>query len=63
MIAANTSTRIAFLEGERGQDAQMLDKALEERQVLMVPTALTEITEPPEATLRSCRPAFGGTDH
>jgi predicted nucleic acid-binding protein len=48
MIAADTSTWIAFLEGERGQDAQMLDKALEERQVLMVPAALTELLSDPK---------------
>jgi predicted nucleic acid-binding protein len=48
MIAADTSTWIAFLEGERGQDAQMLDKALEEQQVLMVPAALTELLSDPK---------------
>jgi predicted nucleic acid-binding protein len=48
MIAADTSTWIAFLEGERGQDAQTLDKALEERQVLMVPAALTELLSDPK---------------
>ena len=48
MIAADTSTWIPFLEGERGQDAQMLDKALEERQVLMVPAALTELLSDPK---------------
>jgi predicted nucleic acid-binding protein len=48
MIAADTSTWIAFLEGERGQDAQMLDRALEERQVLMVPAALTELLSDPK---------------
>ena len=48
MIAADTSTWIAFLEGERGQDAQMLDRALEERQGLMVPAALTELLSDPK---------------
>ena len=33
MIAADTSTWIAFLEGSKGEDAQLLDKALEDRQV------------------------------
>ena len=37
MIAADTSTWIAFLEAESGKDTQLLDKALEDRQVLMVP--------------------------
>jgi len=31
MIAADTSTWIAFLEGSTGRDVQLLDKALEER--------------------------------
>jgi len=48
MIAADTSTWIAFLEGDRGQDAQMLDRALEERRVLMVPAALTELLSDPK---------------
>lgn len=47
MIAADTSTWVAFLEGERGDDAQLLDKALEDQQVLMVPVVLTELLSDP----------------
>lgn len=47
MIAADTSTWVAFLEGERGEDAQLLDKALEDQQVLMVPVVLTELLSDP----------------
>jgi uncharacterized protein with PIN domain len=36
MIAADTSTWVAFLEGERGTDVQTLDRALKDRQVWMV---------------------------
>jgi predicted nucleic acid-binding protein len=43
LIAADTSTWVAFLEGGPGKDAQLLDKALEDRQVLMVPVVLTEL--------------------
>jgi predicted nucleic acid-binding protein len=43
MIAADTSTWVAFLEGHAGKDAQQLDKALEDRQVVMVPVVLTEL--------------------
>jgi predicted nucleic acid-binding protein len=43
VIAADTSTWIAFLQGEGGEDAELLDKALEDRQVLMVPAVLTEL--------------------
>src|SRR5579885_1563060 len=47
MIAADTSTWIAFLEGSTGGDVELLDKALEERQVLMVPVVLTELLSDP----------------
>ena len=47
MIAADTSTWIAFLQGDRGEDAQLLDKALEDRQVLMAPVVLTEVLSDP----------------
>lgn len=43
MIAADTSTWIAFFEGASGEDVQILDKALGDRQVLMVPAVLTEL--------------------
>ncbi len=43
MIAADTSSWIAFLEGSNGQDVQLLDRALEDRQVVMVPVVLTEL--------------------
>ena len=43
MIAADTSSWIAFLEGGSGEDVQLLDRALEDRQVVMVPVVLTEL--------------------
>jgi predicted nucleic acid-binding protein len=48
VIAADTSTWIAFLQGEDGDDARRLDKALEDRQVLMVPAVLTEMLSDPK---------------
>ena len=42
MIAADTSSWIAFLEGSSGEDVRLLDRALEDRQVVMVPAVLTE---------------------
>jgi len=48
MIAADTSTWVAFLEGSRGADTQLLDQALEDRQVLMVPAVLTELLSDPK---------------
>ncbi len=37
-----------FLEGSAGGDAQLLDKALEDRQVVMVPVVLTELLSDPK---------------
>jgi predicted nucleic acid-binding protein len=48
MIAADTSTWVAFLEGSGGDDTQLLDKALADRQVLMVPMVLTELLSDPK---------------
>jgi predicted nucleic acid-binding protein len=48
MIAADTSTRVAFLEGRAGEDARLLDKALADRQVVMVPVVLTELLSDPK---------------
>lgn len=48
MIAADTSTWVVFLAGGAGQDAQLLDRALEDRQVLMVPVVLTELLSDPK---------------
>jgi len=48
MIAADTSTWIAFLEGSTGDDVLLLDRALAERQVVMVPVVLTELLSDPK---------------
>ena len=48
MIAVDTSTWIAFLQGDAGEDAELLDKALQDRQVLMVPAVLTEVLSDPK---------------
>jgi predicted nucleic acid-binding protein len=47
MIAVDTSTWIAFLQGEAGQDVELLDRALEARQILMAPPVLTELLSDP----------------
>jgi hypothetical protein len=47
VIAVDTSTWIAFLEGDGGEDAELLDRALRDRQVLMVPVVLTEMLSAP----------------
>jgi predicted nucleic acid-binding protein len=48
MIAADTSTWIAFLEGGAGDDVEMLAVALGDRQIVMVPAVLAELLSDPE---------------
>jgi predicted nucleic acid-binding protein len=48
MIAADTSTWMAFLEGAQGDDVAELARALRSRQVVMPPPVLTEILSDPE---------------
>jgi hypothetical protein len=48
MIAVDTSTWIAFLQGEGGGDVELLDRALQDRQVLMAPVVLTELLSDPK---------------
>ena len=48
MIAVDTSTWIAFLQGDAGEDAELLDQALRDRQVLMLPVVLTEVLSDPK---------------
>jgi len=48
VIAVDTSTWIAFFKGDRGEDAEQLDRALRDRQVLMPPAVLTEMLSDPK---------------
>jgi hypothetical protein len=48
MIAVDTSTWIAFLEGDGGEDVELLDRALQDRQVLMAPVVLTAVLSNPK---------------
>lgn len=48
MIAADTSAWVSFLEGEEGEDTRLLDKALADRQVVMVPVVLAELLSDPK---------------
>lgn len=47
MIAVDSSTWIAFLEGESGEDTDLLERALRDRLVLMAPAVLTELLSDP----------------
>jgi predicted nucleic acid-binding protein len=48
VIAADTSTWIAFFQGAAGRDVELLDRALGDRQVLMPPPVLTELFGDPK---------------
>jgi predicted nucleic acid-binding protein len=55
MMAVDTSTWISFLQGDRGDDTDILDRALEDRQVLMPPGVLTEVLSDPKIPARVAR--------
>jgi len=55
VIAADTNTWIAYLEGTEGPDTQLLDRALADRQVLMAPVVLTELLSDPKPS-KNVRP-------
>jgi len=48
VIAADTSTWIAFLAGECGWDVELLDRGLQERHVVMLPPVLSELFSDPK---------------
>ena len=48
MIAADTSTWVAYLHGLTGDDTRLLDRALDDRQVLMPPAVLSELLSDPK---------------
>src|SRR6202162_3355640 len=47
MIAADTSTWIAYLEGAPCPDTQLLDQALSDHRLLMIPLVFTELLSDP----------------
>jgi predicted nucleic acid-binding protein len=55
MIAADTSTWIAFFQGQMGDDTDLLDQALQDRQLLMVPVVLTELLSDPKLSVDVAR--------
>lgn len=48
MIAADTSTWIAYLQSASGTDAALLDRALLDQAVVMVPAVLAELLSDPQ---------------
>jgi predicted nucleic acid-binding protein len=55
VIAADTSTWIAFFEGGSGDDVQVLMRALGDRQVVMAPAVLTELLSDPHLPVSAAR--------
>jgi len=47
MIAADTSTWISFFEIASGQDTEILERAIRDRQTLMIPAVLMELLSDP----------------
>ncbi len=47
MIAADSSTVIAFFQGDAGRDVELFDKALESANLALPPVVLTEVLSDP----------------
>ena len=69
MIAADTSTWVAFLQGESTADTDLLAQALHDRQLLMIPAVLAELLSEPKLpqdvarTLSEVPPVELGADY
>lgn len=47
MLAADTSSMVAFLEGESGEDVDLVQSALHHQQLVLPPVVLTELLSEP----------------
>ena len=59
MIAADTSSMIAFLQGDPGDDTDVIQSALEHQQLALPPVVLTELLSDP-AISRAVRTLLAG---
>ena len=59
MIAADTSSMIAFLEGDNGDDVVLIQSALDHQQLALPPVVLTELLSDP-AISRTVRSLLAG---
>ncbi len=48
MIAIDTSSFIAYLSGDKGDDVEAVDLALEQRQAVLLPVVLSELLSDPK---------------
>lgn len=51
IIAADTSTIVAYLQGENGEDVTKLDHSLEQGTIVLPPVVLTELLSDPKLPL------------
>ncbi len=59
MIAADTSSMVAFLQGDAGEDADLIQSALDHQQLVLPPVVLTELLSDP-ALPRTVRALLAG---
>ncbi len=59
MIAADTSSMIAFLQGDPGEDVDLIQSALDHQQLALPPVVLTELLSDP-AVSRQLRTLLAG---
>ena len=59
MIAVHTSSFIAFLQGQDGEDVEVIQSALDHQQLVLPPVVLTELLSDPSLT-RSVRTLLAG---
>lgn len=59
MIAADTSSLVAFLQGEEGGDTDLIQSALDHQQLALPPVVLTELLSDP-ALPRAVRTLLAG---
>jgi predicted nucleic acid-binding protein len=50
VIAADTSSMVAFLQGDGGDDVELVQSALDERQLVLPPVVLSELLSEPSLT-------------
>ena len=48
MIAADTSSIVAYIDGEQGDDTRLLDSFLESRKIVLPPAVLSELFSEPK---------------
>ena len=50
MLAVDTSSMVAFLQGEQGDDVELVQAALDQQQLVLPPPVLTELLSDPGLT-------------